>query len=139
MTIHQRRLKQIQFTLDVTSFECQLRSWNIANNTEDGEKLFSFCAPPDNETREEADDDYALELGLYADWRSGGVSDFLIANDQQIVAFTLNHHPDITAEHVQWTGNVKIKAPNVGGEVRTTEMTEVTLPIIGKPAYARVA
>lgn len=136
MTIHTRRLKLIEFALGVTQFECQVQAWNIANNTDDGEKLFSFC--PDGEVREEADDDYALELTFYADWRSAGISEFLWENDQTNVAFNLNHHPDIPTEHVQWTGTCKVKAPNVGGEVRTTEMTEVTLPIIGRPVFVRV-
>lgn len=136
MALHTRRLKQIQFAIGASNFECQVQSWNIANNTDDGEKLFSFC--PDGEVREEADDDYALELTFYSDWRSAGVSEFLWQNDQQILNFTLNHHPDIPGEHVQWTGQCKVKAPNVGGEVRTTEMSEATLPIIGRPQFTRV-
>ena len=105
----------------VERFECQVNKWNIANNTEDGEKFYVFC--PDGEFREEAEPDYALELTFFADWRSDGVSDFLTANDQQTVAFQLDHHPDIVGEHVRWAGSVKLKAPNVGGDARTTEMT----------------
>jgi hypothetical protein len=39
---------------------------------------------------------------------------------------------------VQWSGQVKLKAPNAGGEARTTEMTEVTLQIVGKPTYVHL-
>lgn len=136
MAAHNRRLKTITFTLDGSSFECQLSSWTLANNTEDGEKMFTFC--PDGEFREEADADYALELKFYSDWRSAGISDFLVTNDQENAAFVLDHHPDIVGEHVRWTGTVKVKAPSVGGDVRTTEVTEVTLQCIGKPAYTRI-
>ena len=144
MPAHNRKLKFITFTLDGTDYQCQVQTWNIANNTDDGEKFYSFCTDgttfdeADTEFREEADDDYALEVTFFADWRSAGISDFLWANDQTNVTFQLDHHPDIAAEHVRWNGTVKIKAPSVGGDVRTTEMTEVTLPIIGKPTFTRV-
>jgi len=136
MPLHTRKVKLIEFALDSTSFECQVQAFNVANNTEDGERLYSLC--PDGEVFEEAEPDYALELTFYADWRSDGISDFLTAHDGETVAFTFDHHPDIPAEHVQRTGQVKLRAPNLGGEARTTEMTEVTLPCIGKPTYARV-
>lgn len=133
MTTQNRKLKLITFTLGGNSFECQVKQWNIANNSDDGEKLYAFC--PDGEFREEAEPDYALELTFFSDWRSNGVSDYITVNDQQTVAFVLDHHPDIPAEHVRWSGNCKLKAPSVGGEARTTEMTETTAPIIGKPTY----
>jgi len=133
VTTQNRKLKLITFTLGGNSFECQVKQWNIANNSDDGEKLYAFC--PDGEFREEAEPDYALELTFFSDWRSNGVSDYITVNDQQTVAFVLDHHPDIPAEHVRWSGNCKLKAPSVGGEARTTEMTETTAPIIGKPTY----
>jgi hypothetical protein len=133
VTTQNRKLKLITFTLGGNSFECQVKQWNIANNSDDGEKLYAFC--PDGEFREEAEPDYALELTFFSDWRSNGVSDYLTVNDQQTVAFVLDHHPDLPAEHVRWSGNAKIKCPSVGGEARTTEMTEITMPIIGKPTY----
>jgi hypothetical protein len=136
MTAHNRRLKQITFQLGATEFQCQVQSWQLVNNTDDGDLMYTFC--PDGEFREETDDDYSLELTFFSDWRSGGISDYLWENDGETVAFTLDHHPDIAAEHVQWTGNVKIKAPTVGGEARDTETTEVELLCIGKPTYTRV-
>lgn len=136
MTVHNRKVKIIEFTIDGISFECQVQTWNLANNTEDGERFYSQC--PDGEFREDAEPDYALELTFYSDWRSDGISDFLWEHDQETLDFVLDHHPDIAAEHVQWTGQVKVKAPNSGGEARTTEMTEVTLPIVGKPTYTHL-
>lgn len=133
MTVHNRKVKIITFTLDGISFECQVQTWSMANNTEDGERFYSQC--PDGEFREDAEPDYALELTFYSDWRSDGISDFLTVHDQETVAFELHHHPDIAAEHVSWEGDIKLKAPNAGGEARTTEMTEVTLQVVGKPTY----
>lgn len=135
MSLHSRKLKLIEFVVDGTQFECQVSSWNLQNNTPDGDKLYTFC--PDGESREDGEDDYALQLTFFSDWRSAGISDFLVQNDKQVVAFTLDHHPDVPAEHVTWTGSLKVKGPNVGGAIRTTEVTEVTLPIVGKPVYTR--
>lgn len=136
MTIHNRKLKLIEFDLGGTNFECQIKTWNLPNNTDDGDKIYTFC--PDGEDREETDPDYALELTFFSDWRSGGISDFLVENDGETAAFQLDHHPDIVGEHVRWTGSVKLKAPSVGGDARTTETQEVTLQCIGKPVYARI-
>lgn len=135
MSLHNRKLKQITFDLGGTDFECQVSNWQLVNNTEDGQKIYSFC--PDGEAIEETDDDWSLTLTVWSDWRSGGISDYLMANDGDDVTFQLDHHPDIALEHVRWTGTVRLKAPNVGGEVKTTETQEVTLQCVGKPVYTR--
>lgn len=134
-TPHHQKVKIIALSIDSIQFECQVQTWNINNNTDDGDRFYTQC--PDGEFREDAEPDYALELTFFSDWRSDGISDFLWAHDQETVAFQLDHHPDIVDEHVRWVGDLKIKSPNVGGEARTTEMTEVTLPIVGKPTYSR--
>lgn len=137
MAIHQRRLKVIELTLGdpPVSYECALTSWTLTNNTDDGDKIYTYC--PDGEDQEEVEPDWALDLTFYADWRENGISDYLTANDGQNAAFVLDHHPDIPEEHVRWTGTVRIKAPNVGGDARTTEQTSQTLQIIGVPVYSR--
>lgn len=135
MSLHSRQLKLIEFDLGGTQFECQVSSWSIANNTADGEKIYTFC--PDGESITETQPDYAMELTFYSDWRSGGISDFLVQNDGLDAEFQLDHHPDIPAEHVRWNGTVRVKAPNVGGDVKSQETTQVTLQIIGKPDYTR--
>lgn len=136
MTALNRRLKYIQFTLAGVAFECQLESWTMTNNSVDGDKKFTYC--PDGEFREESDPDWALDLRFFSDWRSGGISDYLTLNDNVTVAFVLDHHADIVGEHVRWTGTLKVRAPSIGGDVRTTEQTSVTLPVIGAPTYARI-
>jgi hypothetical protein len=135
--IYSRKLKTIVFQLDGESFQCQIKSWKLNNNTPTGERLYAFC--PDGETFEEGDPDYTLDLTFYSDWRSNGISDFLTAHDQETVDFTLEHHGDeVDGSAVAWNGQVKLMAPSVGGDIRTTEMTEVTLPCIGKPEYAHL-
>ena len=139
MTIHKRKIKLIEFGLGTApsdiAFECQVSEWTLNNNTEDGDKIYTLC--PDGEDTEEVDPDYTLDLTFYSDWRSDGISDYLWKHDGETVDFQLDHHPDIPAEHVTWTGQVKIKAPNVGGAARDTEVTEVTLVCVGKPDYVR--
>lgn len=135
MAAHNRKLKQITFMIGTEEFQVQCRSWQIVNNSDDPEKQYTFA--PDGEFYEDVDPSFTLEASFFADWRSDGISDYLWAHDGEVVAFQIDHHPDVPLEHVRWTGEVKIKAPSVGGEVRTTEVTEIELPIIGKPEYER--
>ena len=134
-----RKLKILTLTLGGISFQCQLQKFKMNNNTPDGERFYTYCGPgPEGEFREDAEPDYSLDMTFFSDWRSAGISDYLWLNDQLPVAFIVDHHPDIVGEHVRWTGTLKIKAPTVGGDARTTEITEITLPVIGKPTYTRI-
>ncbi len=139
MTIHKRKMSVIEFSLGTDpsdiAFECQIQTWSLNNNTEDGDKIYSLC--PEGEDTEDVDPDYTLDLTAYSDWRSDGFSDYLWAHDGETVAFSIHNHPDIPAEHVFWDGTLKIKAPNVGAEARETEMTEISLVCVGKPEYHR--
>lgn len=135
MTAQNRKLKQITFDLGGNAFAVQCLNWQVVNNSADGDLRYVYA--PNEEFREETDPDWALEMTFFSDWRSGGVSDYLTRNDGVTVAFQLDHHPAIPAEHVRWNGQVIIKAPTVGGEVRTTEETPVTLQCVGKPVYSR--
>jgi hypothetical protein len=135
MSLHNRQLKTITFELGNTEFQCQIQSWQLVNNTADGDKLYSFC--PDGEAIAETEPNWALEMAFYADWTAGGISDFLTSNDGETADFQLDHHEGVSGEHVRWVGTVKIKAPSVGGEVKTTEMTQATLEVIGTPVYSR--
>ena len=129
MSVHQRRLKLITLTLGAESVECQLNSWTLDSGTNDGDRQYTFC--PDGQFVEETDDEPTLELKFFADWRLDGISDFLWSNPNTVVGFVLDHHPDIVGEHVRWTGSVLIKPAPVGGDARTTELTEITLQVVG--------
>jgi hypothetical protein len=132
---HSRRLKLIEFTIDGTSFECQVQSWKLDPGIDDGDRMYSFC--PDGAFIEETDPEPTLELKFFADWRSAGISRFLWDHSGEEAAFVLDHHPDIPAEHVTWSGDLVVKAPPVGGEARETEFTEVTLQCVAMPVFTK--
>ena len=89
----------------------------------------------EGEFREEAEPDYTLTATLYSDWRSSGISTYAWQHDGETVNFRIDHHPNIAGEYVAFEGRLKIKAPNVGGDARTTEMSEISWVIIGKPTF----
>jgi hypothetical protein len=137
ISVHYRRLKIITFTIAGVDYSCALNQWSMINNTVDGDKTFTYCGNP-SEFRTETDDNWSLQVKFYADWRLNGISDYLIQNTRNVAAFQLDHHPDIVGEHVRWTGNVVLKAPSVGGDIRALEETTVSLLILGLPSYTRV-
>lgn len=137
MSVHHRKVKVVQFSLNGTSYECQVQNFRLVNNTELGDKQYAMC--PQGEFREEGDPDYTLELVFYADWRLDGISDFLTANDGALADFIADWHPDIPGEHIRRTGRCYLRDPGLGGETRQTETHELTLQVEGKPTYERVA
>lgn len=136
MPPHSRQLKVIEFTLGGTSYECQITSWNLDPAIPDAERVPVFC--PDGEVLEDGTPAPTLQLTFLSDWRVNGISRYLTKNTGANAAFQLDHHPDIPAEHVRWTGTVRLKAPPVGGTPRTGERTEITLQIIGTPEFIEV-
>lgn len=137
MSVHHRRIKYITFTLDGNSFECQVNTWTLNPGIEEGDRQYSQC--PDGSFVEETEPQPTLELRFFSDWRSAGISGWLWENNGQTVDFVLDHHPDIVGEHVRWTGKVLVRPGPVGGDVRATEITEVTLQCPELPVYERVA
>lgn len=136
LPIHHRKIKVITLTIGTVVVESQVQSWTMNNNTDDGDKLYAqSSAGAAGEFRDEAEPDYSLDLTLYSDWRSAGITRYLTEHDQETAAFVLDHHPDVALEHVTWAGDLKLRAPNAGGDARTNEMTQVTLVVIGKPAF----
>jgi hypothetical protein len=135
--VHTRRLKIVTFTIAGTDYSCALNAWSMINNTVDGTKTWSYCGDV-SQFRTETDDDYALQLKFFSDWRALGISTYLWNNARAVAAFQLDHYPDIVGEHVRWTGNLVIKAPTVGGDLRTIEETSVTLLVLGTPGFVRV-
>lgn len=133
MPAHGSKLKVITLTIDGENYECQLRAWTLDPGIPDGDRLFTFC--PDGEVVDDGETNPTLQLTFLADWRVAGISRVLTENSGSQVAFQLDHHPDIPAEWVRWTGTVKLKAPPVGGEARAMELTEITLLIIGDPVF----
>lgn len=144
MSVKNRRLKIVTFTLNGTEYECQLTSWTLDPGVKDGNRVYTYCSDTANNSFiEETDDEPVLKLKFVSDWASGGISDLLWANPNTVVPFVLDHHPDITGEHVRFAGNALVKPAPVGGDSRTTELTEVDLLIVGSLAagtlvYSRI-
>lgn len=138
MSTNHHKLKTIKFSLDGNSFECQIQTWTLNPGLEEGERMYAFC--PDGEFFEEPTPEGTLEVTFYADWRSGGVNDFLTLNSGQIADFVLEHMPNDPDQHVQWTGKLRLYAPPAGGEARATETTEMTFQLVGdvSDGYSRV-
>lgn len=131
------KLKIAVLTIGGSQFQGQITEMTINNDTDDAE-IFNTYGGDGSSFAEAAEPSFQLELKGFADWTLGGFSDFLWAHNGETVAFTLDHHPDVVGSYVRWTGNVQIKAPSAGGEIRTTELTETSLAIVGTPVYSRV-
>jgi hypothetical protein len=136
MPAHNRQLKVIEFTLDDVNYECQIVNWTFDPAIPDASRVETFC--PDGVVLEEGTAEPTLQLTFLSDWREGGISDVLTEHSGEDADFVLDHHPDISAEHVRWTGSVRLKAPPVGGEKNTGERTEITLQCLATPVYTRV-
>lgn len=133
MVVHNRRLKVEALVLDGNQFDRQLNSMTLDPGQEDGDVQYTFDSlDPSGDGGsfvEETDDKPTLELHFFADWRSNEISDWLWANRRRVVPFSVDHYPNIVGEHVRWSGRLTVKAPQVGGDARTTEMSQVTLQI----------
>jgi hypothetical protein len=131
------KLKTAVIDIGGTDFQDQITTFNINNDTDDGETFDTFGGP-NAAFVEAADASFTLEITAFADWSLGGISDYLWAHDGETVTFQVDHHPDVVGSHVRVSGQLQIKAPSMGGEIRTTETTETTLVIVGKPTYTRI-
>lgn len=133
---HNRRHKQIEFEIGVGNrFECQISNWTLDPGEQDGDYMFTLC--PDGEFTEETDPQATLAITYFADWRSGGLSDYLWANRGTVAAVRIRQHPQLVGETVQFAGSLRLKAPPTGGEARSTETQEVTFQVTAV-TYARI-
>lgn len=136
MSIHKNQLKYVSFDLDGNEFRAQLKTWNLTDNTDDPDKIYSYGADGQNEDSEEEVSDWSLDMEFFSDWRTPtGLNHYCWTNAGLVVAYTIHHNLGVTGSDPTFTGEVKIKRTPVGGEVRTTEVTSLSLPIIGTPEY----
>lgn len=139
--IKQRRLKIISFTLNGTEYSAQITSWKVSAGIKTGNRVYTFNVTGEgtNSFVEETDGEPSLDIKFLADWTVGGLSDYLWVNNMAVVPFVISNHPDITGEKSTLSGTVQLQAPDAGGDARSTEEQEVTLPIIGAiPTYTHV-
>lgn len=135
---HQRRLKTITLTLDGVEVSGQIKTWKFDPGFTLGDQQFTFATAGEghNSFFEETDPKPTLQLGFYDDWRSGGISDLLWSTAPNTVAdFTLQHHPDVTAEHITITGSLVVLPHPIGGDVRTTEVGDQTFGVLAGYTY----
>lgn len=127
--VHNRKLRDALLELGGTNYEDQLSDFTLDPGIGDAEVTYTYGG----QFAEEADPEPKLKLKLFSDWRSAGISRYLWQHTGETVDFQLDLHHNTVGEHVRWTGQVQLKAPPVGGEVRTTEVTEVELTCVGVP------
>lgn len=135
-----QRLKIISFTLGGVEYSAQITSWKLSAGIKTGDRVYTYSIRGEghNVVIEETDGEPTLEIKFLSDWNSGGLSDFLWTNNMETVDFTLDHHPDIPGEHVQFSGQLQLQAPDTGDDARASEIQDVTLPILGAiPEYTR--
>lgn len=127
-TAKNRRIKQITLVIGGVSYECQITSYEVQNNTPDGELVRTLC--PDGAFVDLQDEDWALNIKGLHDWAVAGISRAMLAANQTSVAFTLVHLKDVPAEDVQIAGNLWVKASNIGGERGARDEFDWTFPLI---------
>jgi hypothetical protein len=137
---HHRKLKILTLDLGGTEYQIQCKKAQVVNNTDDGEQFYTFGNNGQDDSTgfvENADPKFALDLSFYSDWQLAGINDFLWDNDGETITFQLDLYPDLPAEHVIFTGEVNVKAPNAGGEVRAQDVTDTVLQCPNKPVKSR--
>ena len=135
MTAKNRKLRTLTLDIGGAQYQAQVTSFKLTNNTDDSEITYTFV--PGEEFADNPDPDWSLSVTFVSDWTVSGISTYLTQHDGETVTFTLDLHPDVPGERGRWAGQLSIKAPDVGGDVRTTEKTEVEFKCVGKPVYTR--
>lgn len=128
MSVHHRKLKKIEFELDEENYECQISEWELDPDDTDGDRIHTFCEGGEDVEEDEAEP--TLSITFYADWREDGISRYLWKNRGKNADVKITHHPDRDEEKVEFKGEVRIKAPPVGGEARETETQEVEMMVL---------
>jgi hypothetical protein len=140
VSIHANQLKYVSLEIGGNEFRAQIEDWKLTDNTDDPETIYSYGADGENEDTEEENPAWSLELKFYSDWRTPtGLNHYLWTNAGQVVNYTILHNLGSAGENPEFAGQVKLKRTSVGGTVRTTERTELTLPVVGVPDYTPAA
>jgi hypothetical protein len=131
--VQNRKLTTALLDIGGLQFEGQVDDYKITNGTDNGTVFYTYGGS----FAEAAEDSYSLDMTFYADWQINGINDFMWEHDGETVAFQLDHHPNSPTWAVRFNGEVQIKATSVGGTVRETEKTDVSLVCVGKPVKTR--
>lgn len=140
MSIHAPTMKYVSLDIGGNEFRAQITDWKLTDQTDDGDSIYTYGPDGQNEDTEEPTDQWNLELKFYADYRTPtGLNHYLWTNAGQTAAYTIHHNLGTDGSDPEFSGEVKLKRPSVGGEVRTKELTELTLPVLGVPDYTPAA
>jgi len=140
VSIHAPTMKYVSLDIGGNEFRAQIKTWKLTDDTDDPDSIYTFGADGQNEDTEEPNPKWNLELEFYADWRAPtGLNHYLWSNPGQVAAYTIHHNLGTDGSDPVFSGEVKLKRTPVGGEVRTKELTELTLPVVGEPDYAPAA
>jgi|SRR5215217_1126943 len=134
MSLNVNRNKNISFTLDGTSVDCQVQSYTFDPGIDDGDVLYSYCSSGANRTVQEVDDNPTLDVTFYADFHTTGVSRFLWEHKGEDVDFELVHLNDKADQKFTVTGVLRARPGPLGGDVRDNDMTETTFQVISYTA-----
>lgn len=137
MPAHNRKIKLSELELDGVDYAAQCTTILLVNNTPDPEVRHTHGGAAASFS-EESDPDWTLQLNFYNDYRSAGITRYLLMHDGEEVDFTHGHLADIVGEHIRGTGRVQIKAASFGGEARQTDAGDSNLRVVGKPTFTPV-
>lgn len=128
MTIIDSRLKNGTLTLDAVPFASQASNVTVTPDyDEQGDPIETLSG--DTQTADEVGS-YTLEITAVQDFDDpDGFVNFSWQNELEVVPFSWKPNP--TAPTI--TGNVKVKAVPIGGDVNSRLETKAEWPIQGKP------
>jgi hypothetical protein len=135
---HIRRLKILTLTLGSTEISGQVNSWNFDPGFKLGDQVWTFSTAGEghNMAYEETDPQATLQIKFFDDWRNGGISDFLYSTTPNtVVTFALEHHQDITAEHISLAGSLVVLPHVIGGDARANEQGDQTFGVLAGFTY----
>lgn len=138
MTIQYRKYVSavVEFGGTTPDYSCQVTTLGVVNATPDGTKVYTFCASGAGEFRETPDSAWQCTIKWISDWTSTGLNRYLATNDGATVAVSIHYDNGDSNYGRTWSGNVVLKQPSDGGDVRATETSEMTLNFIGVPTLA---
>lgn len=128
--IEDSRLQGGTLTIDAQDFAKQMTSVTLTPSTDtqgdDVETLSGATIEADEVTS------WTLDLGAIQDFDdAAGFVEFARLNAGDIVAFSWK--PNATTTAPTYTGNVRVRAVQIGGDVKTRLSSDASWPVVGDP------
>ena len=74
---------------------------------------------------------WELDVTLFQSLDADGLTDYLFKNRGTVQSFTFKPNNDHGQE---WTGKLKVRPMDVGGDVKKRNTSDVTFPLVGEPS-----